>query len=462
MKDQPIYNPLPRQASIRLLKIAPGYPQDDIVCELVVVDSLEHGPSYEALSYAWGDPSVTVPITCNGVSKSVTTNLAAALRRLRRLPEARTVNRSLLKGLLQSRSKLRTLREANLPSFAKWVHCTDQILSAEGLIWIDALSINQEDLAEKSAQVALMPDIYQGAARVVVWLGDHTSDTVAALNMLSIGLDGYYRERPPGVEKYLPRSEPLLRDINKLRGFPDIGPTSASWIALSRFFRRPWFSRNWIIQEVALSRSCVMFAGDIEIDWKAVGRASYWMESKGYGGVALNDTDKVAVHLASTVWEIQAAPRQTELSFLLSRTNDFHASLPQDKIYSLLALAIKIPDPARQPDYSKPAVDVFRAVVKSIIEEEQNLSVLAQVVHGPNCLDQGSSWVPTWVHRSETADLGVNKFDMFRADMGKKLTLDRSQEIEILCLDGISFDTITFYTDIVTEYIDSSHNAQQK
>lgn len=39
------------------------------------------------------------------------------------------------------------------------------------LFWIDAVCINQQDVDERSIQVPLMREIYQGADRVVVWLG---------------------------------------------------------------------------------------------------------------------------------------------------------------------------------------------------------------------------------------------------------------------------------------------------
>lgn len=43
-------------------------------------------------------------------------------------------------------------------------------------IWVDAICINQDDDAEKSAQVPLMRDIYHLAMAVMVWIGDPTPD----------------------------------------------------------------------------------------------------------------------------------------------------------------------------------------------------------------------------------------------------------------------------------------------
>ena len=46
-------------------------------------------------------------------------------------------------------------------------------------LWVDALCINWSDTAERNAQVALAPDIYQRATAVWAWVGeaDDTSRT---------------------------------------------------------------------------------------------------------------------------------------------------------------------------------------------------------------------------------------------------------------------------------------------
>ncbi|KAH6664292.1 heterokaryon incompatibility protein-domain-containing protein, partial [Halenospora varia] len=99
-----------------------GSHSDEIVCHLKSAN-LEERPSYVALSYVWGDPSIKVLITCIGRQLTVRANLASALRRL---------------------------REAS-----NW-----------GIFWVDALCINQADVAERNTQVRIMRDIY-GQARLV-------------------------------------------------------------------------------------------------------------------------------------------------------------------------------------------------------------------------------------------------------------------------------------------------------
>src|SRR5271170_2412568 len=78
------YQPLNHKArEFRLLKLLPYSSFEDDVCCEIFHSSLDDHPPYEALSYVWGDPSITGQIQCNGAACPVTTNLATALRYLR-------------------------------------------------------------------------------------------------------------------------------------------------------------------------------------------------------------------------------------------------------------------------------------------------------------------------------------------------------------------------------------------
>jgi hypothetical protein len=129
----PIYPSAPFinfRKEIRLVKLHPGRDADQITIELFIV-GFESSPSYEALSYVWGSRDSDVTVFVNGTPFNVTANLADALRCLR--PYEGSVDR---------------------------------------VLWIDALCINQDSIAEKSVQVAMMGDIYRRAAHTVIFLGD--------------------------------------------------------------------------------------------------------------------------------------------------------------------------------------------------------------------------------------------------------------------------------------------------
>ncbi|KAK0644469.1 heterokaryon incompatibility protein-domain-containing protein, partial [Cercophora newfieldiana] len=133
-----IYSPLnSTKREIRLCRILPfSFSQECVSCVLSTV-SLDAAPDFEALSYVWGDAADRVPIIVNGQRLLATKNLEAAMRALS--------SRAMM-GFGASRDFTR-------------------------VVWIDALCIDQTNLAERASQVKLMGDIYSSARHVVTWLG---------------------------------------------------------------------------------------------------------------------------------------------------------------------------------------------------------------------------------------------------------------------------------------------------
>ncbi len=58
------YESLTTSSSIRILELQRGERSDPIDCTLSVVER-DKAPLYEAISYAWGDMSYTMPIFCD-------------------------------------------------------------------------------------------------------------------------------------------------------------------------------------------------------------------------------------------------------------------------------------------------------------------------------------------------------------------------------------------------------------
>ncbi|RMY70269.1 hypothetical protein D0863_05892 [Hortaea werneckii] len=123
-----LYQPLNSNDSvIRLARLLPGLDDATIELQLECISLSEATVlGYEALTYKWGDMGNRKVIYVDGNYLSVGAKLAAFLVLLRK------------------------------PELTR-------------LLWIDSICINQDDLQEKSQQIAIMDQIYSGADRVLIW-----------------------------------------------------------------------------------------------------------------------------------------------------------------------------------------------------------------------------------------------------------------------------------------------------
>lgn len=80
------YQPLDvSQRQIRLLSIDSSKDEASTISCSLHLSSLEDQPDFNALSYVWGDPSVTQNILVQGEVFAATTNLVSALRHIREI-----------------------------------------------------------------------------------------------------------------------------------------------------------------------------------------------------------------------------------------------------------------------------------------------------------------------------------------------------------------------------------------
>ncbi|BAE63736.1 unnamed protein product [Aspergillus oryzae RIB40] len=144
------YTPLPPgQNTIRMLRLLPHKDRTaPIKCELIEHPLKERkGQAYEALSYVWGSTENPSSIYVNSYALEVTSNLHAALSRLR------------------------------YQRFSR-------------LLWVDAICIDQKSNVEKEQQIQLMANIYGKAENVIVWLGEEENDSTLTLARLQVAAEG--------------------------------------------------------------------------------------------------------------------------------------------------------------------------------------------------------------------------------------------------------------------------------
>ena len=184
---------------IRLLKLLPGRNEEPIRCTLERC-SLDDGPEYIALSYMWGEEDGDCITLDDNNRFQVTRNLFHALHSLR-------------------------------------LHDTAVTL------WVDAICINQSDIAERGNQVRLMKDIYSRAQEVWAW-----------------------------VDIEIPVRDPILHLLEKLseRAEHGLGDDVSAWDTMVELFKNPYWDRLWIQQELVCSRKFSVYCRKTRLDGEAI------------------------------------------------------------------------------------------------------------------------------------------------------------------------------------------------
>ncbi|KAL9589496.1 MAG: hypothetical protein Q9203_001714 [Teloschistes exilis] len=359
------YTPVNDKA-IRLLNLLPGQPNHALRIQLKTF-SLSHPlPKYEALSYAWGSsekPDKVVVIAC--------THHVEGLKHLRR-------SRSLNETTFTIRGNLVVTQ--NLATALCHLRWTDESRN----LWIDAICINQQDVVERGAQVAIMGAIYTNASQVLVWLGPESEDSALAVETLSLigsQVEVDWGQTPPEL-KPGQDGDPSFALVNHaIRSLDD-----RTWRVLDAFFSRPWFTRLWIWQEVRLANFAWVICGTAAISWTVLGNAVYILFDQ-----QLRNPLAVAYRIGDMYNMFS-----TQARFLLStldKTNSATCTDPRDRIYSLMNLVEKVECiVGLKPDYSAKPHEIFQQVVMRYRERHGHLNILSLCEMSGTDIER-----PTWV-----------------------------------------------------------------
>lgn len=227
---------------------------------------LDDEPTFDGLSYTWGPPC-TVFRTIEEWDRDKGHRKAPPNNRARIFCDGKPllVGRNLYDWLLvwQHMTEISRNRDDERVSRAQQggMHVSETL-------WIDALCINQDDLREKSAQVAMMGKIYACTQRVIVWLGPEDSFVRPALHLLI-----------PLTEIPLAKA-PLMRNLLDGVTVQEFGMPliySAAWRPVFAFLNRAWFHRAWIVQELALAKVCKLQCGLLSFNWGTIAQTCRFM-----------------------------------------------------------------------------------------------------------------------------------------------------------------------------------------
>lgn len=285
-----VYDPL-EDSQIRLLRILNHEESDGSMLQVQLFHAhLSQRPAYTALSYSWGSlREAQEKILVSGQPFFVSKNLDDALRKMKE----------------------------------------NKILT----VWADAICINQGDNREKSREITRIFAIYRMATTVVLWLGSDTGPVAEANDLVGA------IERP---------DTSLSTQFTADPGDSDSSLNKEGQNALERLLSQPYWTRVWIIQEVAATDKARIFWGSYSFDLSSIevlARQCGW-DSFGLAREVLS------------VRQAARAKQKPRLMEMLAMTNASETTLLRDKVYGLLGLASDWTDFIIEPTYSQTTSEI--------------------------------------------------------------------------------------------------------
>jgi hypothetical protein len=453
------YEPLSSSdaAEIRLLRLYPGHFDDRPRCELEHYSlSEDDNQPYIALSYTWGNPNLTETIKLNGILYSTTANLhsflchaqvilltiievvPSAMRQLEHQVSLQMLvydildDRELTQGISRSslsdiskivENKLRQQLECGFPGqtekvedHMKKLYCPmdepPDLNKTYLKLWIDAVCINQQDLLEKSQQICRMKYIYARTMKLLVWLSypDPRAELGPYLDWVVDRADelAFF-----GASLGVSLEDSRLEEKIEQRLLSDQCHAEAL-VALGVITQHPWFTRAWIIQEIACGSKRATFLlglrpllwSDLKNLWTfchvaagqypAIRRRLLDLRARNLG--ILEEVTRFyecSLESRELLYDGTANIAAETLSLLLQQTGgSFQATNPRDVLYALLGLLQEDDIPHELvPDYTLPVSRVFRDYAIYLARNAHYIEFLDTC--GKQLAD-GPSWAPDW------------------------------------------------------------------
>ena len=382
------------------------------------------------------------------------------------------------------------------------------------LVWADALSIDQQNITEKTQQVNMMALIYSKAAGVSIWLGpDPYNDAQVVLENIKRLIEGlgtihamggqlkYFDDSTGDLHWSLPDGRPMASVLPS--AFVD--PNEEEKARVRRFFRLPWFSRTWVMQECGLAVEAVVLWGDRAMDWNQIGVAAvfllrdcrvhldslslsreietvrdlYTTFSPFVPGATFfhllntarryNTTDArdrvfalLSHPTANTIGPWWAAPHNASafepyrelVTHFLPRPDDkfLIRSIARKQQVSSTEAANR-PGPFMEADYSRTFEEVYLNLAWDHITRTETLEILTAVQHDPKSTSDlfNPSWVPRWDYFIDTPILGLyNCRHLASANRSTVVTPPLVQDPNTLIVRGTLFSRVLCHTNLLT------------
>ncbi|KAI0544642.1 hypothetical protein F4679DRAFT_589289 [Xylaria curta] len=374
-----VYQPLPlgNNQTIRLLELFKGRGREELKGYLHHFPLESMNQKFQALSYVWGHAVKPFILETSQGNIGLTAPLYFGLQRLR-------------------------------------------LSDASVFVWADAICIDQGNSEEKSHQIRLMPDIYQSAEQVFVWLGEKAENSDRAMKCLQ----EISRSLAPG-------SAPVSEE---------------DWDSINGFFRRPWFRRVWVVQELVLARKVTIFCGEQEAQWSDIYKAAKICSKTAKKSTAA--IMKPIAQQADTILSLgelkdsyHEKSGQCKLLALFESFQHTRATLQRDKLFAFLGLACDAHDPDLDPDYVSSLEVIIRRYGRVFVKRGCALNLLYRAGYSS---DRFPSWIPDWVTDVQRQSISTwpSKLGAFSASKHPNSKISLSHEGKVLIAKGYIVDTI--------------------
>ncbi|KAF2996225.1 hypothetical protein E8E13_002766 [Curvularia kusanoi] len=311
-------DPQLQSTQFRIATILPGEWSDPIRCDLSV-HSLQNPPPYETISYAWGDSNDTNKILIGDVELTIPNSLWLCLRHLR----------------------------------------NNQVGLA---LWTDAVCINQTDLEERAAQVMMMGEIYPRCENMYIWFGEPgpwVSEVNHAFGMFLHWAEDRHFFEYPGFSRVEGTGDWVFRDNDAYRQMYEV---------FVDLVARPWWTRLWCVQEIALCPRAVVVLGGWRMEWATVLRArdNYFRHAVGCCEGVSDALPARYTYFLDHMLFLSQRFDVADMDQLVRSLRHKLCKDPRDKIYGLLGL---LPRAGLQASYSIPVRKLYQDVTEIIISQ---------------------------------------------------------------------------------------------
>ncbi|KAI0886291.1 HET-domain-containing protein [Annulohypoxylon maeteangense] len=292
-------------------------------------------------------------------------------------------------------------------------------------LWIDAICIDQGNVQERNHQVQMMKRIFSTASSVIVWLGDS---------------DGNVRDT---LEMILKCS--WSRGKKNLFNYP-----KEALQGLEELFKRTWWKRIWIIQEVVAARELVVLLGDTIFPWMMLVNLCRAIQVAEFLLHPMASMIRSCGYQKFTVLDHFRRNKAMPLVRFVHCTQDYQATDSRDKLYALLGMASDVTSDDIIPDYTKPVQEVFLDLVRFMVSNRYDLDIISS----GRFVDSNSttpSWLPDWRGLNTLRPLNSEEVGghFYRASGNTHAVVDMAEFPSSLTAEGWMVDTITCFDDVI-------------